>query len=126
STPGTPATLTVEMRGEAGDRAELVCRSVNESPAELTQVPRSLNRRAKAVGGACAVTSDAEQRNVVEVALLVRFLAPSAVGASARPSTRSSKRSSTASTSVSDAMIDLVGNDMAIPANGAGTAVPAE
>jgi signal transduction histidine kinase len=73
STPGTPASLEIEMRGEDGDRAELICRSANESPTELTQVPRSLCSRATAVGGTCEVATDDEKRAVVEVALPIRF-----------------------------------------------------
>ncbi|UVI35544.1 histidine kinase [Brevibacterium spongiae] len=78
STPGTPAKLTVELRSGSGDRMELVCRSCNESPTELTQVPRSLHRRATAVGGTCTVGAGAEKNTVVEVALPIRRLTPSA------------------------------------------------
>lgn len=83
SVPGTPATLAVEMRGERGDRAELLCRSTNESPTALTQAPRSLSRRAKAVGGVCRVDADDRKRTVVEVALPIRFISPSAQATSA-------------------------------------------
>lgn len=71
STPGTSASLDVEMRSGAAGRAELICRSMNEAPAGLTQMPRSLSRRAAAVNGTCRVS--AEGRHViVEVVLPVR------------------------------------------------------
>lgn len=102
SVPGTPATLAVEMRGERGDRAELLCRSTNESPTVLTQAPRSLSRRAAAVGGVCRVDEDERRRTVVEVALPIRFVSPSAPASSKSDTARSS----------SDAdMIDVVDDD---------------
>lgn len=114
STPGTPASLVVEMRGETGDLAELVCRSTNESPAELTQVPRSLARRATAVGGTCRVDTDEQKRAVVEVALPVRFLTPSAASPSAgtpagSPSATAATRPAAADSSAG--MIDVIGDD---------------
>ncbi|WP_210603295.1 histidine kinase [Brevibacterium oceani] len=120
STPATPASIEVEIRGEHGDRAELICRSTNETPAELTQVPRSLARRATAVGGACRVETDEEKRAVVEVALPVRFLSPSAGAPSARPSAGSPSAGSPSATAVANRgaagtdadMIDVIGDDV--------------
>ena len=111
SVPGTPSTLAVEMRGGSGDRAELLCRSTNESPTTLTQAPRSLSRRAKAVGGVCRVNADDQKRTVVEVALPIRFI------------------SGSASASTNDAMIDVVDEDFetsteAPGASSAGTSTP--
>jgi signal transduction histidine kinase len=103
STPGTPATLSVEMRDGASERPVIVCRSRNESPASLTQVPRSLGRRATAVGGTCEVGTD-DKNAIVEVALPVRFLAESA-GAK---SIRTTARGASSATDESDAMIDVI------------------
>ena len=74
STPGTPAALDVEMRHGTVGAAELVCRSVNEAPAGLSQTPRSLRRRAAAVNGTCRVLSGEGKRVTVEVALPVRYV----------------------------------------------------
>lgn len=93
SVPGTPSTLAVEMRGDSGDRAGLLCRSTNESPTEMTQAPRSLSRRATAVGGVCRVGADDQKRTVVEVALPIRFISGSVSAAS------------------DEAMIDVVDDD---------------
>lgn len=79
STPGTPAALDVEMRHGSVGRADLVCRSVNEAPAGLSQTPRSLSRRAAAVNGTCRVLSAEDNRVTVEVSLPVRYVStPSA------------------------------------------------
>jgi len=112
SVPGTPATLAVEMRGERGDRAELLCRSTNESPTALTKAPRSLSRRATAVGGVCRVDEDERRRTVVEVALPVRFVSPSAP---------TSSKSETARSSLNADMIDVVDDDFDTSAEATGT-----
>lgn len=112
SVPGTPATLAVEMRGERGDRAELLCRSTNESPTALTKVPRSLSRRATAVGGVCRVDEDERRRTVVEVALPVRFVSPSA---------SASSKWHTAQSSSNVVMIDVVDDDFDTSAEATGT-----
>lgn len=112
SVPGTPATLAVEMRGERGDRAELLCRSTNESPTALTKAPRSLSRRATAVGGVCRVDEDERRRTVVEVALPVRFVSPSAP---------TSSKSHTVRSSSNVVMIDVVDDDFDTSAEATGT-----
>ena len=74
STPGTPAALDVEMRHGSVGEADLICRSVNEASAGLTQTPRSLSRRAAAVNGTCRVLSAEGNRVTVEVALPIRYV----------------------------------------------------
>ncbi|WP_166973914.1 sensor histidine kinase [Brevibacterium atlanticum] len=129
STPATPASIEVEMRGEDGDRAELVCRSINETPAALTQAPRSLTRRATAVGGRCRVATDEEERAVVEVALPVRFLAPSAGITSAGPSAGSASVTAAGTRAAVDSdavMIDVIGDDvLSAPMNDSGASASA-
>ncbi len=110
SAPGTPATLAVEMRGESGDRAELICRSTNESPTELTQAPRSLSRRATAVGGVCRVSADGRRTTVVEVALPIRFISSSATAPSTGTADSLRSAPSTGTAAAGD-MIDVVDDD---------------
>lgn len=102
SVPGTPATLAVEMRDGSGSRAELLCRSTNESPTALTRAPRSLSRRATAMGGVCRVDEDERRRTVVEVALPIRFITPSVQASSKSDTARSSSNADT---------IDVVDDD---------------
>ncbi|WP_152346880.1 hypothetical protein [Brevibacterium sp. CFH 10365] len=117
SAPGTPATLAVEMRGESGDRAELICRSTNESPTELTEAPRSLSRRATAVGGVCRVSAEDRKTTVVEVALPIRFISSSATAPStgtSAPSTGTADSLGSApsmGTAAAGDMIDVVDDD---------------
>lgn len=107
STPDTPASLTVEIRGESGDRAELVCRSTNDSPTELTVVPRSLSSRATAVGGTCEVGSDEAKRTIVEVALPVRFMSPTATADTADRADTTEKVETSEKAETSE-MIDVI------------------
>lgn len=72
STPGTRASLDIAMRQSRGGGYELVCRSTNEAPKELTQSPDSLSRRARAVNGTCRVIPDEDSLVIVEVVLPVR------------------------------------------------------
>ncbi|WP_169253265.1 hypothetical protein [Brevibacterium sp. 'Marine'] len=102
SVPGTPATLVIEMRDGSGSRAELLCRSTNASPTALTRAPRSLSRRATAMGGVCRVGEDETKRTVVEVALPIRFISHSA---------SASSKSDTARSSSNADMIDVVDDD---------------
>ncbi|MGO3023268.1 MAG: hypothetical protein ACTIIH_08520 [Brevibacterium sp.] len=102
SVPGTPASLVVEMRDGSGSRAELLCRSTNASPTALTRAPRSLSRRATAMGGVCRVGEDERRRTVVEVALPIRFVSHSS---SASPKMDTARSSSNAD------MIDVVDDD---------------
>ncbi|KAB1947471.1 hypothetical protein [Brevibacterium linens] len=102
SVPGTPATLVVEMRDGSGSRAELLCRSTNASPTALTRAPRSLSRRATAMGGVCRVDEDERRRAVVEVALPIRFITHSASASSKSDTARSSSNADT---------IDVVDDD---------------
>lgn len=102
SVPGTPATLVVEMRDGSGSRAELLCRSTNASPTALTRAPRSLSRRATAMGGVCRVDEDERRRAVVEVALPIRFITHSASASSKSDTPRSSSNADT---------IDVVDDD---------------
>lgn len=83
STPGTPSSLQVEIRAGSGESAELVCRSRNEAPVGLSQIPRSLGRRAEAVNGTCRVLSGEGRSVIVEVAVPVRYVRSGSAGTTA-------------------------------------------
>lgn len=67
ATPGTASTIDVAARQATPTRVELRYTSINDADAPLTEVPRSLSTRAEAVGGACTVSADPQDRVVVTV-----------------------------------------------------------
>ncbi len=67
STPGTASTLEIVARRTVPRSVELSYTSINVADAPLTQVPRSLNTRAEAVGGRVLVSADPQGRVVVTV-----------------------------------------------------------
>ncbi|SMX97482.1 Signal transduction histidine kinase [Brevibacterium sp. 239c] len=77
--PETKSSLTVsverDVTGERGDTeaAVLRFRTENEAAALLSHSPRSLSRRAHALGGTCTTGSDHQGRVVVEVTQPLRF-----------------------------------------------------
>ncbi|MCF2571778.1 hypothetical protein [Brevibacterium sp. UCMA 11754] len=73
SLPGTESSLTVSVDREGSDAAVLRFRTENEAATSLTGPPRSLSRRAQALGGSCTTRSNHQGRVVVEVSQPLRF-----------------------------------------------------
>ena len=73
SLPGTESSLTVNVDREGSDAAVLRFRTENEAATSLTRPPRSLSRRAQALGGSCTTGSNPQGRVVVEVSQPLRF-----------------------------------------------------
>lgn len=73
SLPGTESSLTVTVERDGPDAAVLRFRTENEAATSLSRPPRSLSRRAQALGGSCTTGSDHQGRVVVEVAQPIRF-----------------------------------------------------
>ncbi|WP_125188302.1 sensor histidine kinase [Brevibacterium aurantiacum] len=73
SLPGTESSLTVDVDRGEHDSAVLRFRTENEAATSLTRPPRSLSRRAQALGGSCTTGSTHQGRVVVEVVQPLRF-----------------------------------------------------